>query len=155
MKAQTVLKSAAIIAVVMTLFLSGCATKVLTLTYDKPVPENESVLLMIPDAYTVTNFDGEQVNWSTEGGGFSLMGSAAAIRLPAGKHTITYSYYRYEAGQTTYEHYSSGAMVRRTTPSRTTSFDGTVTIMMDAGKRYIFKGRGISLDTDGQYDQLP
>ncbi|SBV92017.1 exported hypothetical protein [uncultured delta proteobacterium] len=155
MKMRNVVTSAGIIAVVMMLFLSGCATKVQTLTYGKPVPEEQSILLMIPDAYTVTNFDGEQVQWSTSGGGFSLMGSAAAIRLPAGRHSFTYSYYRYEAGQTTYEHYGSGATVRRTTPSRTTSFDGTVTIMMDAGKRYIFKGRGISVDTDGQYDQLP
>ncbi|WP_310599979.1 hypothetical protein [Desulfobulbus sp.] len=155
MKTQRKVKYARIITVAMALFLSGCGAKVQTLVYDKPISENQSLILIIPSAYTVTNFDGERVNWTASPDGFSLFGTDAAIRLPSGKHNITYNYYRHTPDLTTYEHYGSGAVVQRTTPSTTTSFDGNVTINMEAGKRYRFKERGIVAETNGQYDQLP
>ena len=86
---------------------------------------------------------------------FAVFGNHAAIRLPSGPHSFVYRYVRHEAGQTTYEHYSSGAVVQRTTPSKTISFDGTVTISMESGKTYKFEGRGIVIDTSGSYQQMP
>ena len=156
MKTQNMVKHGRIIVVVMALlFLSGCAGEMQTLAYDGPIQENQSAVLIIPDAYTVTNFDGKSVQWASSPDGFSLFGTDAAIRLPSGQHSFTYRYLRHQPGQTTYEHYGSGAVVQRTTPTRTIAFDGNITINMDAGKRYIFQGRGIVVDTNGQRDQLP
>ena len=155
MKRHSMVNYARIITVVMALFLSGCGAKVQTLVYDKPLQEDQSAVLVIPSPYTVTNFDGQQVNWTTTSEGFSLSETAAAIRLPSGNHTIAYSYYRHDPGMITYEHYASGAVVQRRSPSRTTSFDGNVTINMEPGKRYKFEGRRIVIDTDNNYDQLP
>jgi hypothetical protein len=155
METKTIAQYVGSIAVIMALFLSGCATTMQTLVYGKPISENQSAVLIIPDAYIVTNFDGESVKWMTSSDGFSLFGSSAAIKLPSGQHNITYSYYRHSPGQTTYEHYASGAIVQRTTFSRATSFDGNITINMDPGKIYIFKGRGIVIDTNNQHKRLP
>jgi len=154
MNMQHMMRYAGIIVVIMALFLSGCGVKVQTLTYDKPIQENQSAVLIIPNGYTVTNFDGQHVKWTTSPSRFSLSGTHAAIRLPSGKHSISYSYYQYMAGLTTYEHYSSGAVVQKTGPSRTISFDGNITINMESGKRYKFEGRRIVITSDN-YDQLP
>jgi len=150
MKSPSIAKYAGIITFVMALFLSGCGTKVQTLAYGRPVPENQSAVLIIPATYTVTNFDGEPVKWTTAPDGFSLFGSVAEITIPTGTHNIAYSYYDHDPGHITYEHYSSGAVVQRRTGSRTTSFTGNVTINMLSGKRYIFDGRGIVLDASNK-----
>ena len=154
MKMQNMYNARIIIAI-MALFLSGCTAKVDTLVYDKPVQQNESAVLVIPSPYTVTSFDGQPVKWTISPDGIALSERAAAIRLPSGRHNIAYSYYLHEPGQTTYEHYASGAVVQRTTPSRTTAFDGNVTLNMEPGKRYRFEGRGIFIDTNDNYDKLP
>ena len=146
---------AGFVVIIMALFLSGCGSKVQTLAYDQPIQENQSSVLIIPSPYTVTNFDGRQVNWTYSAGGISLSETAAAIRLPSGTHSFVYNYYWHDPGMVTYEHYSSGAVVQKRTPSRTVAFDGTVTINMEPGKRYRFDGRGISIDTTDNYDQLP
>ena len=153
MKTRNAAKYARIIAVIMAPLLSGCGAGVQTLVYDKPIPENQSAVLTIPDAYTVTNFDGQQVKWASSPDGFSLFGTSAAIKLPSGRHNIAYRYYRHEAGLTTYEHYASGAVVQKRTPSRTISYDGNVDITMEPGKRYIFQGHGIVIDTDDNRNQ--
>lgn len=152
MKTQSITKYAGAVAIIMALFLSGCGGKVQTLTYDKPIQENQSAVLIIPSTYTVTSFDGQPVQWTASSEMFAIFGSFAAIRLPSGNHTITYSYARYEGGHTTYEHYASGAVVRRTTPTKRIAFDGRVTINMEPGKKYIFEGRGIVLETSDKYD---
>ena len=154
MNMQNLVKYAGIIAVIMALFLSGCGGKVQTLAYDKPIPENQSTILLIPETYTVTSFDGQQVRWKASSDFFAVFGNIAAIRLPSGNHNIAYSYARHEGGMTTTEHYASGAVVQKTTPSRTISFDGNITITMEAGKKYIFEGRRIVVDTNN-YNQLP
>ena len=145
MKTPNAMKYAVI--AILVLFLSGCGSKVQTLVYGKSIPENQSTVLIIPDAYTVTNFDGECVKWTTSADYFSLFDRPVAeIRIPSGKHNIAYSYYMYHRGTTSTEHYSSGAVVYRTTGSSATAFNGNITINMEAGKRYRFRGREIVLD---------
>lgn len=147
MKTPSIVRCAGAITIIMALFLSGCGTKVQTLTYGKPVSENQSAVLVIPAAYTVTNFDGEPVKWTTTSDFFSLAEQVAEIRVPSGMHNIAYRYYWHNPGHITYEHYSSGAAVQRRSGSSTTSFEGKVTINMLSGKRYIFDGKGIVIDT--------
>lgn len=147
MKPTSSAKFAGAIAIIMALFLSGCGTKVQTLTYGKPVSEDQSAVLVIPGAYSVTHFDGEPVKWTTSSDFFSLSETIAEITVPAGTHNIAYSYYWHNPGHITYEHYASGALVQRRTGSSTTSFSGNVTINMLSGNRYIFEGKGIVIDT--------
>jgi hypothetical protein len=155
MKTQSGVNYFRVTVLIMVLFLSGCGANMQTLTYDGPVQEGQSAVLLIPETYTVTNFDGRQVKWKAKSDFFAVFGNYAAIRLPSGPHSFTYRYVRHEVGQTTVEHYSSGAVVQRTTPSKTISFDETVTINMEPGKTYKFEGCGIVIDTSGSYQQLP
>lgn len=153
MKRSNAIKFLGIIAVAMALFLSGCGTKVQTLVYDKPIPENQAATLIIPAGYTVTGFNGERVNWAHTITDFTLASIVAAIKIPSGSHSIAYSYYWHYPSQTTYEQHGN-VRIQRTTRARTVSFDGKVAITMDAGKKYIFEDRGIVLDTK-EYEQLP
>ena len=146
MRASNRVKYAGSVVVMMILFLSGCGTKVQTLSYGKPVFENQSSVLVIPSAYTVTSFDGQPVKWTTSSDSFSLSEKVAEITVPSGTHNIAYSYYFHHPGLITYEHYSSGAVVQRRTGSSTKSFSGNVTINMLPGKRYIFVEQGIVID---------
>jgi len=149
MKTPIAMKHTGLVAAaIMVLFLSGCGIKIQTLAYGKPVPENQSAVLIIPGAYTVTNFDGESVKWTASPDFFSLSETVAEINLPSGRHNIVYSYYHYDPGMTMTEHYASGAIVQRRMFASTTTFDGNITVNMEAGKRYIFKERGIILDSN-------
>jgi hypothetical protein len=154
MKTPNAMKYSGIILVIVGLLLSGCTTQVQTLAYDRQIPRNQSATLIIPDGYTVTSFDGESVKWHHTLEHLSLAGKAAAIKLPSGKHHITYSFYRHIPRQTTIEQHGPRRITKTTRP-RTISFNGNIPIDMVAGERYIFERGAIIIDTNDQYDQLP
>jgi hypothetical protein len=72
--------------------LFSCATTFIV--FDETVAEDHAAYLVVPYHYTVTSFDGKEVEWQ----GSWITYSSAYIKIPPGEHEITYKYHRDESG---------------------------------------------------------
>ena len=135
-------KLTGIFAAAVVLLLSGCAAKVQPLEYGAPVPEDQAAILIIPDGYTVTGFNGTAVEWKYSLPGEMLKSEAAIIKLPAGNHQIRYRFYRAPSTVTSYEQHGN-VRVKKTTTYPATTYTGDADINMEPGKKYIIKSRGV------------
>jgi hypothetical protein len=85
-------------SLLLALLLSGCVPSSATpIAYISPEPPEKTCTLRIIGTLTVTNFDGEQVEWKA--GGFDAW---ASVQIPAGRHTFTLDFDRYANGRRQY-----------------------------------------------------
>jgi len=83
-----------IFMVLTIVLITSCLTN--NIVYDRKIPAEETCILRIPENYTVVNFNGKSVKWKTSIWGFNLFPgkSIAAVKIPAGEHTIIVNYKR-------------------------------------------------------------
>ena len=76
------------LSLVFGLFFSGCTSS--NFFYDKSIPEEQLCILNFSDNYAIVKFDESEVKWS------SRWHDEMTVKLPAGEHTLTINYFRYD-----------------------------------------------------------